>query len=255
MPDSEAGHILTNLYGASLSGQSRSPSTTQYQTSDLHQHQNHHQSSLSGFKSVGQSPKPQETSPPPKRSRSRPTKSCEQCRRKKLKCNRELPCSQCLKGGRDGRQCHFEYGPEAGERDGGRDEGMDRGLKRFRMDIEEPRTSSMQTIVQRDNNGSARQMAHQYYQAGDVHPSHPPPSMVPGRPQGFFGNYATYATPESIPPPTTTSALSPRSYVSSTLGRIHVKGSGSRYVGYSDRMAMLDQVSSTSLSSIYRLID
>lgn len=45
-----------------------------------------------------------------KRSRSRPTKSCEECRRKKLKCDRELPCANCKKGGRDGSICFFKSG-------------------------------------------------------------------------------------------------------------------------------------------------
>jgi hypothetical protein len=39
----------------------------------------------------------QSTAPqPPPRKRRRPALSCEQCRRRKIKCDRAYPCSQCL---------------------------------------------------------------------------------------------------------------------------------------------------------------
>ena len=37
-----------------------------------------------------------------KRTRTRPTKSCERCRSKKLRCDREFPCGSCKKGGKSG---------------------------------------------------------------------------------------------------------------------------------------------------------
>lgn len=187
-----------------------------------------------------------------KRSRSRPTKSCEQCRRKKLKCNRELPCSQCLKGGRDGGSCHFEYGPEAGERGSARDEGMERGLKRFRVDVEEPKRNSVQVMAQKD--AGPANMMHQYHPRTETYPSQGPAVLIPGRPQGFFGNYASpmYPTPESVSGTGSATAVpaltaDQRTYPSSTLGRIHIKGCGSRYVGNTDKMAMLDHVSSSCI--------
>lgn len=37
----------------------------------------------------------------PRNKRARPTISCLECRRKKLKCDREKPCMQCKKAGRE----------------------------------------------------------------------------------------------------------------------------------------------------------
>lgn len=48
------------------------------------------------------------TSPP---KRPRPVLSCLECRRKKLKCDRLLPCQQCLKGGRS-HLCHYAEGQD-----------------------------------------------------------------------------------------------------------------------------------------------
>jgi hypothetical protein len=245
MPDAhaEAGHILTHLsYG--MSGPSRSPLPTQFQTSN----QNPHHPSASSLTPIAELSKPPELSPPAKRSRSRPTKSCEQCRKKKLKCNRELPCSQCLKGGRDGRTCHFEYGPEAGEKDPERGDGMERGLKRFRIDVEDQRRNSLQITGPRESNSSMGYTAPSYPPRQEVYSPYTQAPMIPGRPQGFFSNYATPPTPESVPssaPSATASApaQAQKVYTSSALGRIHAKGFGSRYVGYSDKMAMLDHVS------------
>lgn len=229
-----------------MSGQAPSPPNSQFQTPRHHQPQ-----PSPSFAPVPESLKPQETASA-KRSRSRPTKSCEQCRRKKLKCNRELPCSQCLKGGRDGSSCHFEHGPEAGERGTARDEGMERGLKRFRVDVEEPRRSSVQSMVQRD--AGPPNLMQLYPSRTEAYASQGPAVFIPSRPQGFFGNYAspTYATPESAPgagssTAVPTSTTDQRAYPSSTLGRIHVKGRGSRYISSTDKMAMLDHVSSSCI--------
>lgn len=42
----------------------------------------------------------------PIRKRPRPTLSCIECRRKKLKCDRNRPCDQCLKSAHSG-QCVY----------------------------------------------------------------------------------------------------------------------------------------------------
>lgn len=50
----------------------------------------------------------------PKRTRTRPTKSCERCRSKKLKCDREFPCGHCRKFGRDSAKCVYRDGLDVG---------------------------------------------------------------------------------------------------------------------------------------------
>lgn len=47
--------------------------------------------------------------PESNRKRARPTVSCFECRRKKLKCDRVQPCSQCVKGHREGL-CQYATG-------------------------------------------------------------------------------------------------------------------------------------------------
>lgn len=168
-----------------------------------------------------------------KRSRSRPTKSCEQCRRKKLKCNREFPCSQCLKGGRDGRQCHFEHGPEGNDRSSVGDQGMERGLKRFRVDIESAREMSMPSSFV----GHGRRPAES--PRAIMYPEHRP---IASQSRASLSSY-TYPTPESVPGPSLpNSAGSERTFPSSTLGRIINKGHSTRYVGNNARMALLSHV-------------
>ncbi|KAM5377375.1 hypothetical protein ACJZ2D_005056 [Fusarium nematophilum] len=45
-------------------------------------------------------------SPPPKRRRRRPARSCEQCRRRKIRCNMAQPCSGCVRA-RAPMQCSY----------------------------------------------------------------------------------------------------------------------------------------------------
>jgi hypothetical protein len=58
--------------------------------------------------------------PPPKRRRRRPARSCEQCRRRKIKCNLAQPCNGCVRA-RAPMQCSYRDGspveaaPEASE--------------------------------------------------------------------------------------------------------------------------------------------
>jgi Fungal specific transcription factor domain/Fungal Zn(2)-Cys(6) binuclear cluster domain len=53
--------------------------------------------------------------------RPRPVISCLDCRRKKLKCDRNLPCQQCVKGGR-AASCSFQPGQEPDVRAAGPDQ-------------------------------------------------------------------------------------------------------------------------------------
>ena len=57
---------------------------------------------------------PEATKDPPAHTvsrRPRPTLSCQPCRRKKLKCDRSLPCEQC-KRTRRYNECTYDYRPE-----------------------------------------------------------------------------------------------------------------------------------------------
>ena len=56
------------------------------------------------------SPDPTKSTPAVSR-RPRPTLSCQPCRRKKLKCDRSLPCEQC-KRTRRYNECTYDYRPE-----------------------------------------------------------------------------------------------------------------------------------------------
>lgn len=66
-------------------------------------------------------------SPQPKRRRRRPARSCEQCRRRKIRCDMRKPCNGCVRG-RVSMECSYRDGdsgdaavapaetrPEAGE--------------------------------------------------------------------------------------------------------------------------------------------
>jgi len=43
---------------------------------------------------------------PPSRKRRRPAKSCEQCRRRKVRCDLEVPCAPCVRS-RSGLECSY----------------------------------------------------------------------------------------------------------------------------------------------------
>jgi hypothetical protein len=53
--------------------------------------------------------------------RPRPVLSCFDCRRKKLKCSRMLPCAQCSKTGRASQCSYNEYPPGAPSSEGAQD--------------------------------------------------------------------------------------------------------------------------------------
>ncbi|KAF4449155.1 hypothetical protein F53441_7551 [Fusarium austroafricanum] len=59
------------------------------------------------------------SSPPPKRRRRRPARSCEQCRRRKIRCNLGQPCNGCVRA-RAPMQCSYRDGSpvEANQRSG-----------------------------------------------------------------------------------------------------------------------------------------
>lgn len=51
------------------------------------------------------------------RPRPRPVLSCLRCRRRKVKCNREFPCKQCISAGH-AEQCSYTFLPKLGESTG-----------------------------------------------------------------------------------------------------------------------------------------
>ncbi|EPE31043.1 Zn2/Cys6 DNA-binding protein [Glarea lozoyensis ATCC 20868] len=67
-----------------------------------------------------------------KSKRARPTKSCLECRRKKLKCDRTQPCMQCKKLGREAL-CTYAFGPGTPAGEGA--ENGERMVKRPRVEV------------------------------------------------------------------------------------------------------------------------
>ncbi|CZR53596.1 uncharacterized protein PAC_03476 [Phialocephala subalpina] len=164
-----------------------------------------------------------------KRSRQRPTKSCERCRAKKLKCDRESPCGNCKKGGRDGRDCEYRFPGGSGNEEEGTP-------KAKRPRVEKNGTPNM---GQAPSNGYHPYASPQNYGApvgsGGVEQFSRPgwstiEESIVGATASSWGN-----APHVLPPlnQATSSAASP-------LGRIEVKGTRSRYVGIGDKMAMID---------------
>jgi len=260
MPDAEVGHILTNLY----SGTTPAPPPS-YDTQTLTP------TSSAQTPSQNQNLSP---IPPPanqsggnnsnrnngqKRSRSRPTKSCEECRRKKLKCDRESPCSNCKKGGRDGSICFFKDGLAPNGSD-------ERWGKRVRMNEERPidreKYPNVPSFIRSEGTaGPGRGIM--AYGMNDVHLN----DAGPGRGVLSYGIREVAPVPVSASTPSLERAwsnghgndvLAPISMWGGqsgqdenarALGRVHVKGTRSRYVGIGDRMAMLDHVSRSPLET------
>ena len=231
-----------------------------------------------------------------KRSRQRPTKSCEECRRKKLKCDRELPCSNCKKGGRDGGTCFFKDAPGTGDFGGGkrlRTEELESGWRdRERRpyvgvgdygngEVEREERNyypNVPPLARSDPIGPGRGVlaygigmdgvdGHQadairariFQQEEDrkrilgggnaeVYPN--VPDLARERNIGFGRAMFTYgvndvppeASRDEIPTPTSSAGIAQNESVRA-LGRVHIRGTRSRYVGIGDRMAMLDHVS------------
>jgi Fungal Zn(2)-Cys(6) binuclear cluster domain len=289
--DHEAGHILTHL-----SSGSSYPSAQ-------HQHQQlTPSSSAPGISPPSTQPLQLGSPQPPaiqngvKRSRQRPTKSCEECRRKKLKCDRELPCSNCKRGGRDGSICHFKdavgfdggsapkkarpddlererrpysgapdhsYGRERGEDvdRGGRyypnvphlarvdSIGPGRGILAYGMNDFHVDAIQARGVGQKEDQRTALtgESVSRYPNVPALAKEN---NMSFGRGMFVYGmnDASAEVTQErrhDLLTPVSSAGLGHDASVRA-LGRVHVKGSRSRYVGIGDRMAILDHVSISS---------
>ncbi|KAE8447344.1 hypothetical protein EG329_010902 [Mollisiaceae sp. DMI_Dod_QoI] len=259
MPDPEVGKLLTQFYGPSMA----SPNTTT--TGNLnHPHPSPHPASqfrASNPSSTQPSPRPNSThlgtlatvstsEPSPnqvsgspvqssqdqpqgsqaiKRSRQRPTKSCERCRAKKLKCDRELPCSNCKKGGRDGRDCEYRFGnedegtPKAKRAKNGGERNGASGVGPVHSNGTHHPYSSPQGNGLAVVGGEVERAAEQFPRPGwSTHG------------ESIVGTSSWASGQANLPNP----SQSP-SHVSTPLGRIEVKGTRSRYVGIGDKLAMM----------------
>jgi hypothetical protein len=297
--DAEAGHLLAHL---STSGGHASP-----YTNGNHHNQLTPASSAPGISPSSSSHALRSRSPPAnhhhngsgngngstvKRSRQRPTKSCEECRRKKLKCDRELPCSNCKKGGRDGSICYFKDAPTSDFPSASKRVRLDEGFEERERrpyggvsygDGREGETGyypNVPTLARNDPIGSGRGIlpygingmsgvdaevdairARQEQQReaqrrilrGDweSHPNVPPAKRESS---SAFGrrmlvkraNEVAGGGRDEMPTPVSSSGLVQETKARA-LGRLHVKGTRSRYVGIGNRMAIMDHVSLFSL--------
>ena len=149
-----------------------------------------------------------QTPPRPRNKRARPPISCLECRRKKLRCDRVQPCMQCKKGGREAL-CTFVNRPSVLSPQ------SRTALDRVSPPSSRPRSELATPIQPGDHvQGDGR--------TGWVANSSRPESAIPERLQDWHNGHKNNA---------------------SSLGCIHVKGRRSRYLGLSDRMAMLGHVS------------
>ena len=300
--DTEAGHILTHLSSGSSYGQIQNqqltPSSSAPGVSPLQHpiespgarqipHTGENGSANGGGNGSGV-----------KRSRQRPTKSCEECRRKKLKCDRELPCSNCKKGGRDGGTCYFKDAPgadlgggkrarteeelEGGWRERGRrpyvgvgyetgdgDEredrgyypnvprlsmsdpiGPERGVLAYGIGMDHVDVNAQQAEAIRARALQQEQAQIRALNGEDVERYPNVPALAREGNIGFGRAMFTYGVNEvppearrdEIPTPVSSTGMVQNENVRA-LGRVHVRGTRSRYVGIGDRMAMLDHVS------------
>ncbi|KUJ08967.1 uncharacterized protein LY89DRAFT_316567 [Mollisia scopiformis] len=233
MADPEVGKILTQFHGPNARSPSSSGSypASQFRASNTESTQPsplNHLSTPTTVSTSEPSPNqpsasPAQPSPAVKRSRQRPTKSCERCRAKKLKCDRELPCSNCKKGGRDGKDCEYRFGSNE-------EEGTPKAKR--------PRTVVEKNGVQIATNGSFHYPTSQ----GNGGPA---PSVVaeqtfprPGwstHGESIVGTPAWGSRQDPVPIPNQNA-----SSTTTPLGRIDVKGLRSRYIGIGDKMAVLD---------------
>ena len=149
-----------------------------------------------------------------KRTRTRPTKSCERCRSKKLRCDREFPCGSCKKGGKSGSDCSYRDGWEP-------------------WDKEEDVPAAKKPNVGRAgmNGGGSMSVLEKMVRIGEAMggPGHGPQSPSTGSTR--------------LPDGRSQPALDTNSYASSsTLGRIDIKGQRTRYVAPGDKMRVMDHV-------------
>jgi hypothetical protein len=155
----------------------------------------------------------------PRNKRARPPISCLECRRKKLRCDRVQPCMQCKKGGREAL-CTFVNRPSVPSPQGRVGPAI----------VSTPNlrpTSELATPIQpRDHVQDTGKM-------GWTAASGRPETAIPERLRDWYNGHINNA---------------------SSLGCIHVKGRRSRYLGLSDRMAMLGHVSISDPLAGYGLI-
>lgn len=225
-----------------------------------------------------------------KRSRQRPTKSCEECRRKKLKCDRELPCSNCKKGGRDGSTCYFKDAPTSDFPSASKrvrlDDGFEERERRPYGGVsygdgrdgeiggrEREYYHNVPTLARMGPIGSGREIlpygmngmsgvdaeidairardeqqteAQRRILRGDWE-RHPNISAAQAESSIAFGrrmllkrsNEVAGGRRDEMPTPVSSSELLQETG-QRALGRVHVKGTRSRYVGIGDRMAIMD---------------
>ncbi|TVY84914.1 Fusarisetin A cluster transcription factor fsa6 [Lachnellula suecica] len=141
------------------------------------------------------------SNPDSSRKRARPTKSCLECRRKKLKCDRIQPCLQCKKLGREAL-CTYATGPSGSPNPANED--VESSRKRPKVDV-----SRLNTWV----GGNSSSAAQGY--SGEASRTESGNGHIQGSTSVIKGS-------------------------STTSGQLHVRGSRSRYIGPGDRMALLD---------------
>ncbi|RDL33941.1 uncharacterized protein BP5553_08309 [Venustampulla echinocandica] len=156
------------------------------------------------------SPRPDSAS----RKRARPTKSCLECRRKKLRCDRVQPCIQCTKLGREAL-CVYAHGP-SGTPDARGNSGQQGSNKRPRVDVSKLASWGQTTGI--------------------------PPEG--GRSIASDDKAGSRLIVEQGPVRNTNNTWENHRDLSSSLGRIYVEGASSRYVGLGDRMTLLDHFES-----------
>lgn len=208
-----------------------------------------------------------------------------------MKCDRELPCGNCKKGGRDGSICYFKDAAgldvgsaskrarvedlgfhervsrpyaSGGARYGSREAGeVNRGyypnvtqLARVDPVALERRSKAYEmndVDVPRQTKQASQSETRARMSSGETDRCPNMPALARENNMGFGRGMFVYGISDvsaeaaqergdELPTPVSSTGLGQEASVGA-LGRVHVKGSRSRYVGIGDRMAMLDHVS------------
>ncbi|KAH7413495.1 hypothetical protein BKA64DRAFT_703598 [Cadophora sp. MPI-SDFR-AT-0126] len=150
-----------------------------------------------------------------KRTRTRPTKSCERCRSKKLKCDREFPCASCKKGGKSGSDCSYRDGWEPWDKE---------------EELPAAKKARIEDSGRGMGGGASLSVLEKMMRIGEAMggPGHSPqPPSTTGLTR--------------LPEMRSQTAVRNSSYPSSsTLGRLDIKGQRSRYVAPGDKMRIMD---------------
>jgi hypothetical protein len=146
------------------------------------------------------------------RKRARPTKSCLECRRKKLKCDRTQPCQQCRKLGREAL-CVYANGPPQSFEVEPNEDGEPSSKK--------PRVE----VSKLASWGYGAQTTGQQLEPSSYLEDKPPEMLTVREKRFDIG--------DNLPVPP---------------GKVHIHGARSKYIGPGDRMGLLDHVSSTFLT-------